>query len=293
MNENGRSGLHVVIPTVSASRAQSVEQLAEFFNSNSATVTIVANGASAAESLRLAHRDHIDRGRNLGFAAAVNLGAAERQSWEWLLVSNDDITIIDPDLLTRLNSFDGRIDEVVLTFGDECGYSIPGPFATLMDISLLRGAVKKIIGSRPHQGATFFPFSFVVVSAAAWTALEGLDERFDFTYEDVDFAKRALDRGVTFHGLQHPAVEHARSMTSRRYVASVLPVGVWGAYEYLTKWKLPSGLARVICVMALFARLPLVPFSKAGYRGHILGIGRSILALLTNTRPMLPSYEEL
>ena len=176
-----------------------------------ARVTIVDNGSQdgSADGVAAPLPLAIDRaGRNLGFGAACNRGAAQGQA-PYLLFLNPD-TVVQPGALdAALRAFRPEIGLVGLRQLDGAGQirrscsRFPTPLAFW---------VRALGLDRLARFAAYGPFMadwahdesravdqvmgcFLLMPRSLFEALGGFDERFFLYYEDVDLALRAFRQG--------------------------------------------------------------------------------------------------
>jgi hypothetical protein len=286
----------VVIPTLSGGQAAKVVTLGEQFASVGAQVVVVANGLSALTALEPHPTETLTLRRNLGFAAAVNLGRRSRgDDFDWLLLVNDDVAI------SSLEPFGILAEQVaqpaVVTFGPEPSRPIPrvgGTFAALAMIPLGRARSQDAIGTPfPLPTSRYTPFSVAAIQRQLWDDLGGLDERFPFMYEDADFARRAEQAGAVRIAVHVPdSVQHLRGVSGRSNVRKVFPTVTWSALQYLQKWGLRAPAARALCVVALVLRVPLLPFSRVPVGEHFRAVVSAMGVAVGTRRAALPRFED-
>lgn len=291
----------VVLAAIPAFRAE-VEDL-RTLSATLSSLSIVPSIAATSRSLETALRGSglaVDSPlRNAGFGATVAHVAASRDDWEWLLIVNDDVSIDVRLLAPVIRSLVERPPGAkVLAYLDPVPPKrIPTLAGVLGQVSLVGPVLRRLRrASSPPAGPLdartwFGPFSFAAVSRALWDDLGGLDPRLLFTFEDADFGRRAAEVGAEVLFGTETGVHHEASTTSRRHVDAVLPVAVWSACEYLSKWYLPRPIARAACIGALLLRLLTVPVAGLAPASHAKGILRAIAALATGQTPRLPDFE--
>lgn len=282
--------VHVVVPSLSATTEQ-LTLLRSIAESAGATFVVVANSRDLAQRLDGTDTRYVTSRRNEGFAASIDLGARV-ESWDWLVVLNDDIQPDTARLTATLKSaFADFSDQYALVHLDgEKARAIPGIFATLANVSMTSAVLRRLLRSqRPADGPTYRSFSAVGIARGAWDALGGLDTRYPFTFEDADFARRAAPAGFAATALSEPAARHLHSVTTSRWIAEVLPVSSYSALEYLDAWYGRRSAMRIVLVLALVIRAPIALLRKRR-RLHMRGIVRAIKAIATDTRPSLPEW---
>jgi len=238
---------------------------------------------------------HVTPENNPGFAASVHFGASQEE-WDWLYLVNDDVVILE-DIASVVAEIDGRDpSERHLFFLDsEDRRPLPTPFRVFMSVALLDPVRARLRGSRPAAPAGehwYKSFSAVAISHGLWDALGGLDRRFPYTYEDVDFTQRARAAGAEIHEVVQEVVRHEGSGTSRRFVGRVLPVSVYSAREYLETLGHARWVATGTIVAALLVRTFTAPLADADLKDHWKGIAISLAGLAGHSVPRLPPYEE-
>ncbi len=145
------------------------------------------------------------QGKGFNFSAINNYGRRHARG-EYLLLLNNDVEIVDGDWLTELVRQCARPGG-----GAVCGAMLYYPDDTIQHAGVITGLggyaghshkYKKRGGSGyMFRAATVQDLSAVtgacmLVSAAAWDAAGGLDERFAVAFNDVDFCLRVRDRGA-------------------------------------------------------------------------------------------------
>lgn len=287
------TSVHIVIPSLSAT-TDKLSQFAEAASHAGASYVIVSNSATLTKTLASAGIRYVTTRNNAGFAASINLGA-KQSDWDWLVILNDDIDF-DPGNMARalrsLHAISGNPAIVQLDAAAE--RPIPGIRSTLGNVSLSSAMYRKLWkppSRARREGSTYRSFSAVAVRRECWEALGGLDERYAFTFEDSDFARRMP--GDALWVASDPAVAvHSHSVTTSRWIAEVLPVASFSALEYLGRWYGHRSAMRVALLFALVARVPLA-LLRPRRRQHLLGIARSLKHVAVDSRPALPMWEEI
>lgn len=145
--------------------------------------------------------------RNVGFARAVNW-AAEVSGGDWLLLLNPDVTVMPGFLeqvalsIEQLEQRDPQAGVVGfhLLNSDGSRQASSGPFPTLLR-TLLGLLTPRALRKCQHQAAEglqrvpWVTGGCLLVRRDCFFELEGLDESFFLYYEDVDFCRRAEQRG--------------------------------------------------------------------------------------------------
>src|SRR5690606_5813219 len=160
-------------------------------------------------------------------------------------------------------------------------------------MSLISNAWHAIGGPRRavHSArSSYRPFSAVAISRRAWDALDGMDERFVFTYEDVDFVRRASELGYNSGAVNQPVLHHRHSVTSGDQVQAVLPVSAFAALSYLDKWYPGQRRNRILLIGALYVRYLMIMVSKGDRGAHRAGTRAAIRAIRGRATPSLPDW---
>lgn len=289
-----------VIPSLSVGSLPSLHRLSDALNVDNVETVVFANGRSLAAVGNIAGVRMLSADANVGFGIAINLAASSTTDWDWLLLVNDDVELEAARFHQSLRQAMSQIPEeaaAAIYFDDAPEKPIPSMSSIIANLSLLAGVKKRWNDRRARtpltRGQTYRSFSVVAISCKLWESLDGFDERFPFTFEDSDFVRRGLAIDAVFMAATNSGVRHAHSATSRRHIDRVLPVSAWGAFQYLMKWETGPIRARLACIVALLLRIILVPTVKAPWKLHILGIARSIRALLVGVPPKLPAFDEM
>lgn len=182
-------------------------------------LTVVDNSSSArvaAIAADLGAR-YLDPGRNLGFAAGVNLGLAHRQA------PGHDVLLLNPDAVVAADDV-RRLQRAL--HAEECTASVgpaqvdaaghparvswpyPSPGATWAEAVGL-GRWRRTRGDR-----SFVVGSVLLLSAAALADVGPLDERFFLYAEETDWAYRASRRGWRHRVVDDVVATHLGAATS-------------------------------------------------------------------------------
>lgn len=250
---------------------------------------IVPTGRGVEETCFAEGLPHVVIGDNPGFGAAVTWGLDHIGDWDWALIINDDIELAPSALDTLVDALPAAARPALVYLDPVSPKAIPGVLSTLGQVSLW-SAVLRRPARRPARRGTFRPFSIALVSRALWEELGGLDEEMPYTFEDADFARRALSLNAEVQYPSLDGVKHPASATSRRHVDAVLPVATWSAMSYLAKWYMPRPAARAACAGALLLRLPLVLVAPLDRVSHARGVMAAMTAILKDKRPSLPPF---
>src|SRR5437764_1991543 len=179
---------------------------------------VIDNGSSDASLALLRRLDirHVALPKNIGFAAAVNMGA-EKTSAPLVFVLNADC-FLAPDCLRRLvaeMTADHRLGGVQpRILRDAPATDVARIYSTGQSLTR-RGATFERGWGEPDGPRHAAPGEVFGVSGAAcmlrrelFTQLGGYDERYFAFYEDVDLNARARLAGWRFEYLPHAVAHH-------------------------------------------------------------------------------------
>ncbi len=226
---------------------------------------------------------YIRSDKNLGFARANNLGAAE-SSAEFLLLLNSDARL-SPDALrlavewmrqnpacgvagARLLNPDGSPQNAIANF--------PSLATELLNKSLLRrlapsrfpGKETRLAG--PAQVESVIG-AFMLVRMEAWKAAGGFDERYFFFFEETDFCLQIRRRGFQTWHLPQVEVWHEQGGSAKQTPASAR-IEYWRSrYYYFAKNK--SAAACAVLRFGLLFRLLVNSVSSGA--ATVLTLGRA------------------
>ena len=288
--------VRAVVPSLAGAPPRLV-QLCDDLRRAGADPVVVPTGALVEAALReTAGVEMWPIGANPGFATTIHHGA--QGDWDWLLVVNDDVTVDARRLSSALDALEHHKSGArVISFLDPVtpkpvpsradallGLSLLGPVLTRLHVLRARTAVRP---ERQH----YRPFSFVAVSRALWDELGGLDERFVYTFEDADFARRAHASGAVVDFPDDTGVSHLKYGTSTSRIRTVLPCAAYSTAVYLEGLGMGPRQARAACIAALVVRVPLVVVvGGLPRREHLAGVAGALRSFITARRPSLPDY---
>jgi N-acetylglucosaminyl-diphospho-decaprenol L-rhamnosyltransferase len=241
-----------------------------------ADVVVVDNAStdnSAAEAARRGAR-LIANASNRGFAAAVNQGFAALDTPYVLLLNPDAVIQAGLDRLRaacdlpRAAGAGGRLlgaDGV-----PQAGFMVrglPTPAALILEALLLNRIWPGNSVNRRYRGlnldlsargAVEQPAgAFLMIRRAVWLELGGFDEGFyPLWFEDVDFCRRAVDRGYAFYYEPDAVAKHAGAHSIRRLSVENRRV-YWyrSLLRYAFRHFSPSAF-RAVCLAVLFGCFP-------------------------------------
>ena len=159
-------------------------------------------------------------GRGFNFSAINNFGR-RAASGKYLLLLNNDVEVLDGDWLTEL------LRQCAHKGGAAaCGAMLYYPDGTIQHAGVVTGLGGYAGHSHKYQrrggsgylfrAATVQDFSAVtgaclLVSARAWDAVGGLDEKFAVAFNDVDFCLRLREKGLRIAWTPYAALYHYES----------------------------------------------------------------------------------
>lgn len=255
------------------------------------------NASSDGTAERVAADLVVDSAENVGFAGGMNALAAWATG-RWLLLLNPD-AYLEPDALPRLleaaskrtivgaclAGLDGRVQPA-------CGRPFPSPWSLLRPVLLRRPAAWDPGARRREVDAV--SGACMLVPAAMWRELGGLDEDYPHSGEDLDLCLRARRAGarVVYQPAARATHEHEASV---RQAPPEIDVLRWaGAVRFVGVHRGP--------LAALVVRTALASHAAAVVGAGALGYTRSARSLrrarlvgrwaLTGARPALPSGPE-
>jgi GT2 family glycosyltransferase len=202
---------------------------------------------------------------NLGFACACNL-AAKSAGGEFLLLLNSDSRLA-PDALTKSIQFmranpNCAVAGAQLLSANGARQNSIANFPTLatelLNKSLLRWLWpgkflgKEQIFTAPMDVETIVG-AFMLIRKSAWDALDGLDERFFFFFEETDFCLQVHRQNFRVVHLPDIHVWHGQGQTAKQISAGAR-VEYWRSrYIYFAKNHCVS--ARLVLTVGLMVRL--------------------------------------
>jgi GT2 family glycosyltransferase len=244
-----------------------------------ARIVVVDNGSddgSAAVSTQDAVPLIIDRaGRNLGFAAAANRGAAQGNA-PFLLFLNPDTELQDGALEAALGGFGPEIGLVGLRQLDPAGRvrrscsRFPTPLAfwlRALGLDRLPGLAgyAPFMEDWPHgesRRVDQLMGACLLMRRDLFAALNGFDERFFLYYEDVDLALRARSRGCGSWFEARGTITHRGGGSSRRVKARRLCLSLASRLAYARKHFTTAGFLSVV-----FCTLLVEPWTRLAFAG--------------------------
>jgi GT2 family glycosyltransferase len=299
-----------IIPTYYGEHFSDVLQLVSRASLAGAAPVLVANSQEVMMMARTAGLEVTSTGSNLGYGGAANFAASQRGQFAWLIVCNDDVVLSEismGELLATVNGLN-RWDRWVIgcaDIGDPDMGRLPGALRVFTNLSLLDAAVSTLArrftklnlseraGLREVGPYTAVPFVCVAISHAAWTALDGFDEDFQFYYEDSDFLRRANEDASQRFGVLGIQMSHRHSASTKMELMTTLPVLTWSAYLFLNRHTLVKGAAaRILITIALLIRMMLVPLASGSTANHWRAVLAALRDLNLGRKVHLPEWKD-
>ncbi len=304
----------MTIPIYQPAHLDHAERMANLGTALGLEVTLYCNSAAAREGALARGLMVVSSNQNVGYGQAANL-SVHGKDFDWLIVCNDDFAVLPSDFARYVGVLADRppAEPSLIGLSDIDAprrSKIPGAAGVFMNLSLLstiyirfqrawdqRNRRTKQPSSRTHivelRPSESCPFMCVAINRSAWTSLGGFDPRFDLYFEDTDLLIRLWDLTNVHIAVMPARIHHLGSASSRQQLPTTLPVFAWSAYEYvILHTRLSPPAARFLVVSALAVRLMFVPLaSSSPPAGHLIGIVKSVGAILANKRPRLPQWK--
>jgi N-acetylglucosaminyl-diphospho-decaprenol L-rhamnosyltransferase len=262
---------------------------------------IVDNGSTdgSVEGLGAlpAHFRVIAAGRNLGFAAANNRGAAATGA-PWIALLNPD-AIAAPDWLERLMAAAQAHPDIAM-FGstqiqlaDETRWDGLGDVYHASGILWRGGFDRRVTGPAPG-GEVFSPCAAAALyRREAFLRAGGFDERFFCYTEDVDLAFRLRLTGERALQLADAVVRHAGSATAGRSSDFTLFHG-WRNRSWVFVKNMPGPLFWPLLPLHLTAVLLLLLLTlRPGSRERLAPCWRGLMAAIAGLGPIWRSRQDI
>lgn len=286
--------LIAVVPTLQRD-TDHLRKLCRVLRAKGFAPRLVVTGKKLDDALTATDLPRVSPRANPGFGAAVREGLASAPDWSWLLILNDDTEIDDSTLQTCLQLTEQHLatDSVLAYLDPGMRRSVPDRMSVFRSVSLLDSVLARlgIGGAVEADGPWYKSFSCSLISRGLWDELDGFDRRLIYTYEDADFGARALQAGATVLA-PNTGLLHEGNSTSKKHVATVLPVSVYSAREYLVSRGDGRIAASAVVAAALVVRCLSTPMAGVPMGAHLRGIGRGLRAVTSGPAPSLPRYED-
>ena len=236
--------------------------------------------AEVGARVREAGGRRVEMGRNSGFAAAVNAGAAEAKG-ESLIMLNDDC-VVDPGFVEAICSpLDTRAgvtmtasvmrDHAEPDLIDSAGMQLD---RTLLVFDYLNGeSVGRL--SEPLESPVGPSAAAAAFDLAAFRALDGFDTRLFAYWEDVDLVLRMRKRGLRCELASEARGTHEHSATFGSGSARKNYLTGYGRGYVLRKWAVARSPARWPAIAlhdgVMCAGQAVIDRNAAGLRGRVNG----------------------
>jgi GT2 family glycosyltransferase len=233
-----------------------------------AEIVVVDNASHDGTLAEVARRGVrvIANSRNHGFAAAVNQGFAVLDSSYVLLLNPDSVLIGGLEYLRkacdlpRSAGAGGRMldqqDQPQIGFMVR---QLPTPSALILEALLLNRLWPGNPINRRYRGLALDYAStmeveqpagaFLMVRRAVWRELDGFDESFfPLWFEDVDFCRRALDRGYRWFYVPDATVRHKGAHSISQLTLEMRQVYWYGGFLRYSAKHFHALTLRVVCL---------------------------------------------
>ena len=201
----------------------------------------------------------LEAGSNLGYGKGMNLGAANADDSEWLLLSNPDLSFSE-----------GAVDELLRVANESPNVGVVGPLI-LTPSGEIYPSARRLPSLRNGVGhAVFSPFwrgnpwtaayladrenpprqreagwlsgACLLVRRDAFDEIGGFDDKFFMYFEDVDLCARIARTGRRIIYAPSAAVTHIGGQSTKTASRAMIRVHHQSAYKYLaaryTGWHL-------------------------------------------------------
>lgn len=223
------------------------------------TTTVVVDNASGdgtieAVRARFPGVGTVANPRNLGFAAAANRGIAELRQCDVLCLLNPDSVVLDSGipgaaayleehadvgaLGGRVLNTDGAVQASARSFPGHHNAFFNRHSLTTRFLPSNRWSREYLMSDWEHDGirdVDWVSGAFMFIHRRALDAIEGLDEGYFFSIEDVDYCRRLRDAGLRV--VYHPGacVQHRIGASSRKVVYRAMAAHHRGMWRYYRK----------------------------------------------------------
>jgi len=172
---------------------------------------VVQNGTDAETAVYAkAHGWMIVGGeRNLSFAQGNNQAAAHAQGSHLFLLNND--ASCEPETLTRLWAARQHpiLGCLILDQAGSVNHAGMGFTDRGLPYHLGRNGDPSVYLGMPDVPCPAVTFAGVLIASAAYKAIGGMDERYWYSWEDVDFCLRAVELGIVPRVVLGARLHHA------------------------------------------------------------------------------------
>ncbi|OGV97437.1 hypothetical protein A2W24_05680 [Microgenomates group bacterium RBG_16_45_19] len=203
-----------IIPTLN--NTQGLYKLAKELKVMAMPVVVIDNQPTAAKEkfLKQNRLIYLPQTQNLGFAAAINLGAQQVKT-EWLLILNDDVSGITRSSANQLISDSLKHDWIAAA---PVLVNLSGQIENIGYRVLPRGKVELNFDpkNQSEAGLDGLTAACLLINTKVFRQMGGFDEHFFAYLEDVDFCLRLKQAGYHFGVVTEIRMTHQRLTTSRR-----------------------------------------------------------------------------
>lgn len=223
----------VIIPSLNGKRLlqRCLESLfASDYEHDRLEIVVVDNGSTDGTASWLARKHPSIRvevqERNLGFAAACNVGARTVEDSEVLAFVNNDMVLEDGflfQLVAPLVRGECAATSAKLLNTDGSALDTSGTGMTFLGIAIQPGYGSPPSAEHEIQRKTLFPCGgAMAIQRAAFNEVGGFDEAYFAYYEDLDLGWRLWLAGHEVHYVPTAVGYHRHSHTSRRFPPEVV-----------------------------------------------------------------------
>jgi GT2 family glycosyltransferase len=218
---------------------------------------------NSPEAHRISVVTTLDLGGNVGYARGVNAAAAVAGDWEYLLVVNPDVLLVENPRSVAHRFDDPRVIAVCGRLRTPGGAATPNlhPRATVG-----RELLRSVVSSRAYRDRGRSDLArevdqadgaWLLFTRASWERLGGMDERFELYFEDVELCDRIRSSGGVL--LYDPRLvgEHAAGSSARRAGGlshCLLGVSRTRYYHLSGLTSHPAALGRLTAVLEFLSR---------------------------------------
>lgn len=202
---------NVIVPTLSNTKG--IKYLVDFLSIDEIGLIIVDN-KSTHQKHQLCNRKmvvYLPQPRNLGFAAAINLGAKQVDT-PWMLILNDDIEFLNKNTLNELIKVAQTNNWVAVS----PVLQKPSGEIENLGYTVLRQGKIKLNYDPEFNNLDGITAACLLIKTEVFKSLGGFDERFFAYLEDVDLFLRLKKAGHKFGIAQDITVIHNHMTTSSK-----------------------------------------------------------------------------
>jgi GT2 family glycosyltransferase len=297
-SNDGNADVLAVIPSIGAPGFAAVAELQRKLESmESISCVVVSNSHRLTQYLESSSVPFVSDGINGGFGRSVQAGAGTDESWGWLLIVNDDISLDTETFTVALSKYlrDSSGLREIVYFDEDMPRPLPRRWEVFLQVSLIGKVLEKFWMPKVPESTSYRSFSCVAISRELYDLSDGFDDDLLFTYEDADFVARSRQFGAVQRAVVESGVIHSHSMSTGKHVDKVLPVATYSAARYLDKRGGSLALNSATILLALAVRLAFVPVTRTMKKKHVSGIYHSAMTVVrrSHMRPQLPHYSKL